>query len=54
MTTYYQTQMAVKPQTQTQKVSKKVDGNKFVKHAEKKGGINAPTSYYRHFDMKRF
>mgnify|MGYP004443746197 CR=1 FL=1 len=54
MITYYQTQMAVKAQKQVKKVNKKVDSNKFVNQAEKKGGINAPTNYYRHFDMKRF
>ena len=54
MTTYYQIQMAVKPHKKHKKVSKKVDGNKFVKQAERKQGINAPTNYYRHFDKKRF
>ena len=55
MTTYHHIQMATKVQKQTKKASKKVDGEKFVKQAEKKSGdINAPTNYWRHFDMKRF
>ena len=46
MKTYHHIQMATKVQKQTKKASKKVDGEKFVKQAEKKSGdINAPTNY---------